>query len=420
MTPPYHIAMVAACPFPHARGTPVRILRMSEALAALGHEVHVVTYHLGEGAADPALRLHRTRDVASYRQFGPGPTLGKLLVLDPLLIAKLRGVLREHPIDVIHAHHYEGLLVAVAAGTMSGLRRPRPGARVPVIYDAHTLLASELPYYGRGLPARLKRALGLKLDRWLPQWSDHIIAVTDTIRDKLVSNGIGPDRITTVPNGVECEHFDPGRGPRPAQDGKKTVLFTGNLARYQGIELLLEAFAKIVRSKPDVRLAIAANSSFAPYEPLAQELGVRGAIDLLPAPEFDRLPALLASADVTVNPRTECDGMPVKLLNYMAAGKPVVSFAASAPGAEHRRTAWLVADADAAAFAEGILTVLDDPELAEELGREARRYVEANCRWSTMAERAQSVYDKVLAAAGQPGRKEPSRDGEPGIAQPGA
>src|SRR5262245_41390288 len=168
----FRIAMVAACPFPHARGTPVRILRMSEALAALGHEVHVVTYHLGDGAAERAFRVHRTRELTTYRQFGPGPTLGKLLVLDPLLIARLGDILRDFPIDVIHAHHYEGLLVAVAARGVSSFRRGRRGARVPVIYDAHTLLASELPYYGPSLPAQLKRSLGLRLDRWLPKWSD--------------------------------------------------------------------------------------------------------------------------------------------------------------------------------------------------------------------------------------------------------
>ena len=85
---------------------------------------------------------------------------------------------------------------------------------------------------------------------------------------------------------------------RALESDQKRVLFTGNLARYQGIELLLQAFAQVIRLKPDVRLVIAANDSFEPYEPLARELGVRASIDLLPAPEFDRLPTILAGADV--------------------------------------------------------------------------------------------------------------------------
>jgi glycosyltransferase involved in cell wall biosynthesis len=370
---------------------------MAEALAQIGHQVHVVTYHLGTGPASAALRIHRTPALASYRHFGPGPTWGKLFVLDPLLVVKLIGVLRRFPIDIVHAHHYEGLLAAVAARV--GFGRGRRGAHIPVVYDAHTLLASELPYYGSGLLPRATRTVGQRLDHWLPKGADHIIAVTEVIGAKLRRAGIDPDRITVIPNGVECEHFHMSAASRPPANDRKTVLFTGNLARYQGIELLLQAFAQVVRAKPDVRLVIAADSSFEPYEPLARELGIRTSIDLLPAPEFDRLPTVLAGADVMVNPRTECDGMPVKLLNYMAASKPVVSFAAAAPGVQHRRTGWLVAEADVTAFAEGILTLLDDPELAHELGRGARRYVEANCRWPTMAERVQAVYERVLGAA---------------------
>ena len=46
----YRVAMLAACPFPAARGTPIRILRIAEELARRGHDVDVVTYHLGSDA----------------------------------------------------------------------------------------------------------------------------------------------------------------------------------------------------------------------------------------------------------------------------------------------------------------------------------------------------------------------------------
>lgn len=58
--------MVAACPLPYPRGTRVRILRMAEALARRGHEVHVVTYHLGAGELSPMLHVHRIRDVPTW------------------------------------------------------------------------------------------------------------------------------------------------------------------------------------------------------------------------------------------------------------------------------------------------------------------------------------------------------------------
>src|SRR5690242_4427588 len=85
MTDRLRVAVVAACPFPWPRGTPIRIERIADAVARRGHAVHVVTYHLGEDSGNSPFRVHRIRDVPTYRRTGPGPTLRKLLQLDPLL-----------------------------------------------------------------------------------------------------------------------------------------------------------------------------------------------------------------------------------------------------------------------------------------------------------------------------------------------
>jgi glycosyltransferase involved in cell wall biosynthesis len=136
-------------------------------------------------------------------------------------------------------------------------------------------------------------------------------------------------------------------------------------------------------------------SSFEQYDALARELGVSGSIELVRA-QFEDIPMLLAGATVAVNPRTECDGIPVKLLNYMAAGKPVLSFAGSAPGVCHRQTGWLVPDGDVDGFAEGALTLLSNAELASSLGQNARRLVQDKHDWSRSAELTESIYHRVI------------------------
>src|ERR1700676_2772363 len=83
------IALIAACPFPAPRGTPVRIERMAEALAARGHWVDVVTYHLGADCAGRPFTVHRIANVARYQRTAPGPNWRKLLQIDPMLAAKL-------------------------------------------------------------------------------------------------------------------------------------------------------------------------------------------------------------------------------------------------------------------------------------------------------------------------------------------
>lgn len=381
---PLRIAMIAACPFPYPRGTPVRILRMAEALERRGHEVHVVTYHLGRAMQDGRIHVHRIPDVPSYKRVAPGPSYQKLLLLDPLLFWKLGQVLRQQHFDVIHAHHYEGLLVA----------RAHRRLRTPVIYDAHTLLSSELPFYGKNMGARVKRIIGRLFDRYLPGRASHVVAVTEKIRDRLVEMGsVKPDRITVVTNGVGLAQFD--RAQPVPHDGVRTIVFTGNLASYQGIVPMLHAFRQVHAARSGVRLQIVTEDSFEPYEQLARSLGIRQDIELVNVP-FEELPPYLVAADVAVNPRSDGDGIPQKLMNYMAAGRPIVSFRSSAAHLVHGETALLAPDHDMNAFAQAIVCVLDNPELARRIGAGARAHVERSFSWSRTAERTEGVYARVL------------------------
>lgn len=387
--PPLNIAVIGACPFPAPRGTPIRIQRLAEAMARRGHRVHVVTYHYGSGEVAPALTIHRTRRIPTYRQLNPGPTWVKLALLDPLLVIKLRQVLRRYPIDVIHAHHFEGLLVAQAA---------RVGTHIPVVFDAHTLLMSELPFYHLGLPLRVKRFIAAAFDRKLPVIGDHVVTVTDRIRERLLElKAISEDRITVVKNGADLHLFKASlnRKVRESRDSP-TLIFTGNLAAYQGIELMLKAFRRVLDRRKDVRLMIVTDSSFEGYDALAAELGIRSAIDVMHT-SFDEVPGQLAAATVAMNPRTDCDGIPVKLLNYMAAGKPVVSFAGSAPGVRHRESGWLVRDGDVEGFAEGALTLMGNVELADALGAGARRFVESQHSWDRSAQLLDDIFRRLIA-----------------------
>lgn len=363
------------------------MLRLSEALADRGHDVHVFTYHLGSGPVGSGVQVHRIADVPSYQKLSPGPSLTKLVRLDPMLAKLARRAHRAQPFDAIHAHHYEGLMVGAAM---------RFGRRVPLVYDAHTMLTSELPSYSIGLPMFAKRGLSHALDRLLPALADHTVTVSQKIHDTLVNEiGMRADLVTTMANGVEFEHFDPAPYPAPASSGPQRVIFTGNLAAYQGLDHLLRAFQLVRKSVPDARLAIGTDDRFDGYEALSVELGIRDAIDIVPSPSFAELPRLLASAHVAVNPRVDCDGVPVKLLNYMAAGRAVVSFEGSAPGVTHRENGWLARSGDAASMAEGIVALLQDASLRARLGVAARDYVGANSRWASVAERSETLYRRL-------------------------
>jgi glycosyltransferase involved in cell wall biosynthesis len=390
------LAMVAACPFPCRRGTPVRIQRMAQALAERGAEVHVVTYHYGEEAlADPPYRVHRTARLPGGRRLSPGPSPAKLLVFDPLLFARLLGVVRRFGIGVIHAHHYEGLAVALAVRRLTG---------AAVVYDAHTLLHAELPYYGPGPLRPVLHRLGRWLDHKLPAMADHVVATTDEIRDFLCTRAVEASDVSVIGNGIEdvADDIAAAEAASPKQ-GSERIVFAGNLAAYQGVDLLLRAFARVATARPGAELVLVTSSSFAPFDPLVAGLGIGGRVRLVDARDAPLWPELLA-AGALANPRVESPGYPLKLLNYMAAGRPIVSFAGSAKGLTHGVDAWVVADGDVDAFADGLHMMLEGPALAHELGSNARRRVFEEFAWAVVADQLEAVYARLSPPATTGGR----------------
>jgi glycosyltransferase involved in cell wall biosynthesis len=220
--------------------------------------------------------------------------------------------------------------------------------------------------------------------------------VTEVIRSKLIHHAkIAPEQVTMVSNGVEWEQFATAPEGHPStRHGQKTLVFSGNLASYQRIDLLLKAFREVLNERPDVRLQIISDSPFDEYETLVNALEIREHIDLLRS-DFEDLPQLLAAADIALNPRTECDGIPLKLLNYMAAGKAIVSFEGSAMGLKHRETGLVVENENTSGFSRAILHLLENPSLSQKLGANARQRVRSEHTWEQTAERCEAVYQQL-------------------------
>ncbi len=368
-TPGEPIAIVAACPFPANRGTPARIRHITEILVRHGYLPHVVTYHLGSGPDVPGAVIHRTRAIRRYREFGAGPTFGKLLLLDPLLFFRLRKVVLEHGIRLIHAHHFEGAILALL------LRAT--GTRCRIIYDAHTSLADEIHEYDDfRVPRVLRRAAASLLDSQVPLRADHVICVSDELAAFIRSRGVPAHRVSVVPMSVNTRDFL-DRDPRPIREAlglenRRLVVYTGNLAPFQGVDALLQAFATVARRSPDAHLLLVSPRSDA-LEAQAAALGIADRLTCVGEKLFEEIPDYLAAADVVALPRPNCIGFPVKLLNYMAAGRPIVCFESTgAKALAHRQSGWLAADGDVTAFAEGILQCLEDTELSRSMGESAR------------------------------------------------
>jgi len=387
MKSPFKVAVVAACPFPYPRGTPIRILRMAEGLAARGHEVHAFTYHLGQKIEELPFTIHRIPNIPTYQKLSPGPTYQKVFLLDPLLTLKIYLTLRKEKFDIIHAHHFEGFLAALPVARL---------LNIPIVFDAHTLLSSELPHYPLGLSKWIMMRIGNTIDQWLPRQADHIVSVSNIIRDKIINEvNIDPQHVTTVYGGIEADHFSLQDASR-SKSISETLIYTGNLAPYQGIDLMFRAFRKALNQHPGLILKLVTNSPIDSYSEMIKELEIGNNL-VVEGTNYFKLPSQLHSAAIALNPRVDCDGTPLKLLNYMATGRGIIAFQGSAEILDHEQTGLVVPNNDIDAFAAAIIRLLDDKQLILRLGSNAQKYIYEFFVWERSIEILEMIYKRLTA-----------------------
>jgi len=178
------------------------------------------------------------------------------------------------------------------------------------------------------------------------------------------------------------------------------VIYTGILDRLQRTDYLLRAMGRVVAEFPESRLLLVAtifkDDDLRECRKLISELELEEHVIIAAGTAFEEIPFFLASADVAVVCRPRCPGFPVKLLNYMAAGKSIVAFEGSAKGLQHMTNAFVVSDHDWQGLADGVICLLRDRNLAAKLGDNARQWVRANHAWPKISEEIEGVYNELF------------------------
>ncbi len=394
------MCMLAACPFPANHGTPGSIREMAEAISALGHEVHVVTYHFGEDIPVKGPRLHRISPWTNESRVVVGPTSRRPLY-DLQMVFKTLEVIRKHRPHVLHAHGYEAALAAWLCRAMTG---------VPVVYSGHNTMADELPTYGFIRPQWMAKALARLLDAVVPRLGDRCVPHSSNIERFFHRMGLQARTEAIVNFGIDVDGMADGDGAevrrRYGLSLAPVVVYSGVLDEFQRLDLLLEALQEVSHWEPRVRLLLVRTIPHAGHEARlrhqAEALGVAGKVVLTEPQPLEEVRHFLAAADVAVVPRPDAPGFPIKLLNYMAAGRPCVLFASSATsGLVDGENVRLANPDTAAALGAGILDLLRDSETRLRLGRNGQRYVRANHDRCLIAQRVCEAYARTLLAAGR-------------------
>jgi glycosyltransferase involved in cell wall biosynthesis len=371
--PRLRICVLAACPFPANHGTPGSIRELVAATAERGHEVHVVTYHLGEDLPVGQAQLHRIGNWTGEQRIIVGPAIYRPLYDLQMVFTAIKVILR-HKLDLIHAHGYESALVAACC---------RPIVRRPVLYSAHNRMGDELASYDFFPSRRLANGLAYLLDQFVPRIGNRCIPHSVNLQQFLLSLGLASRTEPVLNFGIDIQqqpvfNRDQFRRKLGLRDDP-IVLYTGVLDQFQRIDLLLGAMVNVLRRWPRAKLLLLTNVPSAKHQQAlfneATRLGIAHAVVLTNPSSLEKTRRLIAICDVAVVPRPCAPGFPIKLLNYMAARRPCVLFASSASGISHGEHAWLCGEDSSQSLAKGIIHVLSNRSLATRLAAGGHRLV---------------------------------------------
>jgi phosphatidylinositol alpha-mannosyltransferase len=289
------------------------------------------------------------------------------------LSSQVRTLLQRESFDIVHAH--EPLFPSLSPIVL-GL------ASCPKIGTFHAYHRKPRGYW-------LFKPI---LKRWFKRL-DGLIAVSLPAKEFISKHF--PAEYEIVPNGVDVNFFSPSIPPlKQFRDGKKNILFVGRLEKRKGIEYLIKAFRLVKGDLPQSRLIILGPGARLrqKYERVAQ--GIPDIVFLGNIP-YNELPRYYASADVFCCPATGEESFGMVLLEAMAMGKPVVAtnIAGYAQLVEQGKEGVLVAPKDEMALAQAIISLLDNPSLAQEMGERGRLKAEAYS-WEGIANKIMGVYHR--------------------------
>lgn len=411
----------------------VRPYQVIRHLRRRGHRITVAT--LWSSAAEQAdlQRLATEEDVEviaeplstgrslwnTVRALPTSAPLQSVYCWQPTLAQRLWTLVSDDRFDVVHIEHLRGARFGLwlkqqhANGAPSRLNSSfitqHSSFPIPIVWDSVdciSYLFAQAAEGSKSLKGRLITRQELtrtqRYEGWLVRQFDRVLVTSPTDKAALEALAAAEakdevevqSRVTVLPNGVDLEYFTVGIEPRePA-----TLVFSGKMSYHANVTaalmLVQEIMPHVWAKRPEVQVCIVGKDPPREIRNLTQK--TPNPTSVIVTGTVSDIRPYLWRATVAVAPLPYGAGIQNKVLEAMACGAPVVSSrqAISAlttvPGQD-----LLVAD-DAISFAQGILSLLEDPLACNRLGQAGRRYVEEYHAWDSVAEKLENIYQAVI------------------------
>ncbi|WP_026299751.1 glycosyltransferase family 4 protein [Elioraea tepidiphila] len=371
-------------------GQGVHLDALVAALRAEGHEVRVV----GPSAYDQAELGGESRLVALIRRLLPRFAV-ELLELAYSLPAflKLDRAAREFAPDAL----YERYNLFYLAGALVARRR-----NLPFLVEVNAPLAEERARFG-GLALQ---GLARWSERFVWRRADRVLPVTAVLGGHVTAAGVPAERIVVIPNGIDLDDFPDSLAARQsgAEAGELVLGFVGFVRDWHGLDAVVRGIAGW-DGPARLKLRVVGEGPARPgLERLAAELGITGQVEFTGLAKREAIPGLVAGFDIALQPAVVPYASPLKVFEYMAAGRAIV--APDQPNIrevlEDGRTAILFDVKQSGALWQAIRRLAADPKLRARLGQAARAEVIGRERtWAGNARRVAGLAEACLRGSGR-------------------
>ena len=237
-------------------------------------------------------------------------------------------------------------------------------------------------------------------ERWGLSHAGAITVASRTLESLVWAMGVPREQVFYVPNGVSSLPSPIRHPPSSVLHSPSSILLYTRFFEFP-VSRVIEMLRRVRERAPGARLLVVGQGLFGEEEELlalARQTGLAAVVEYVGWVESEALPDYFAQADVAIYPfddtlvnRTKC---PVKLLDLLAAGVPVVAEAVgqNIEYIRHSETGWLVAPGDVESFAGAVVRLLEDAQLRERLGQAAARDVRERFAWKHLVETVERAY----------------------------
>ena len=228
----------------------------------------------------------------------------------------------------------------------------------------------------------------------------HRVVVADGIPYKLVleSHGVASEKIAVVLNVPDEEVFNIKSVPAPQDGDRFRLIVVSHVLRRHGVQTLIKAVPLLLKDIPQLKVDVVGESEYKPeLEKLSHDLGVEEYVDFIGYVPHESVPALIAQADVGVAPMIDDVGLPNKLYEYFALGKPSVASALPSLVATFNSDCVLYFQpGDERDLADRIVELYHSPEKRASLATNGQVFYQ-RCQWQIMKYEYLKLYEELLA-----------------------